>query len=378
MQRIYLDHAASTPLAPTVQAAILPYIGGFFGNPSATHSEGRQAKAAIEQARKKIAQLLHCQASELIFTASATEANNMALTCAVRDWGVRRILLTPIEHACVLQTAAALQKQYADLELIFLPLEPSGRLNFHATIDILKKTSAVPTLVSIIAAHNELGLINPVEELAAIFQNDPNLYFHSDMVQAVGHAELNFQESHLHFASASAHKFGGLRGAGFLYARRVKGLSALIEGGGQERGLRAGTEDTAAIVSAATALEYRLQHRAEEWAYVENLRHQFINALEQRIPDIRINGSPKKEQIFPYILHIALPTRLSLPTLLFKIDLQGLSASAGAACSAGAVRPSAVSQFLNLPPTHQPLRLSLSPYNTQEEIQRAAEILAAV
>jgi cysteine desulfurase len=383
--RIYLDNAASMPMRAEAVEAMLPYLTGQHGNPSAVHAEGRQAKAAIEQARKTIAELLHCRATELVFTSGGSEANTMAILGAARTLGVRKIISSPIEHACVLQSIATAQKEF-DIELQMLRLLPDGSADLQHLRELLsentenktptlaKSTLAKPTLVSLIHAHNELASINNIEEIAQICKSY-GTYLHCDMVQTIGHLPINLGNlSGLNFASASAHKFGGAKGSGFLYVQQRTSVAALIQGGGQERKLRGGTENVAGIVAMAAALQAAHKTQAEEAEKITALRQYFIAELNIHCPAAFINGAANENYLYS-VLNIALPYAKPLQTLLFALDLAGVAASAGAACSSGAVQSSPVQQFLQLPDSHKAIRFSFSAQNTKAEIAATIAII---
>lgn len=382
--RIYLDHAASTPMRAEAISAMLPYLSGHYGNPSAVHAEGRTAKAAIEQARKTIAALMHCRANDIIFTSGGSEANTMAILGGTRALGVRRIISSSIEHACVLQSIAVAQKEF-DIELQILRLNADGSADLahlHELLSANENTNAKKTLVSLIHAHNELASINDVKAIADICEKFA-AYFHCDMVQTIGHLPINFaQLSGLHFASASAHKFGGAKGSGFLYIQQKTGIqktaiSALVQGGGQERKLRGGTENVAGIVAMAAATQAAANAQAEERRKISHLRQYFIEELNIHCPSAFINGA-KDENYLYSVLNVALPYAKPLQTLLFALDLAGIAASAGAACSSGAVQSSPVQQFLQLPDTHKAIRFSFSYSNSREEITQAVAAIARI
>jgi cysteine desulfurase len=373
--RIYFDHAASTNMLPEAVSAMLPYLTSAMGNPSATHSEGRAAKAAIEQSRKTIAELIHCRPNEIIYTSGGTEANNMAIVGAVRDLGVRRIITTSIEHACVQNTISALQKQYGtDLIVEYIALNRSGLVEIEDLSRLLALSTTLPTLVSVIHAHNELGGINDLAAIGQVCQQY-GAYLHSDMVQTIGHLDINLSAMpYLHFASASAHKFGGAKGCGFLYLHRHAAIGALIEGGGQERKLRGGTENVAGIVSMSAALQMSAACGSANAVYLSDLRAYFISQLAAKLPDIRFNIASDVKYLYS-ILSIGLPYNKPLQTLLFQLDLGGIAASAGAACSSGAVQASAVMRFLDLPQPYKSLRFSFASSNTKTEVDTAVALL---
>ena len=374
-KRIYLDNAATTPLSPSVFEAMRPYYLTHFGNPSSTYEEGRLVRAAIEKARRDIAALIGAQASEIYFTSGGTEANNMALKCAVRDLGIRRIISSPIEHACVRNSLQSLHHQGL-VQVQLLQPDKLGRVGLDQVQAALEAEPQQPSLVSLMQGHNELGTLHDLCALGQLCQAH-GAYLHSDTVQSIGHLPLDLQQVHLHFASGSAHKLHGPKGIGFLYLRKGTPIRAWIEGGGQERQLRSGTENVAGIIGLAQALKEAVGNMAADRAKIETLRQAFIQGIRAQLPEdkYRFQGD-YQGQYLPHILSLGLKTDLDLGMLLFKLDLQGLSLSAGSACSSGAVKGSSVINLLDLEPGYRSLRLSFSALNELEEIYEAISIIS--
>lgn len=371
--RIYLDNAASTPLAPQVLEAMLPYFQTHFGNPSSVHAEGRQGKVAIETARKYLAKQLNCLPKSIVFTSGGTESNNMAIKCAVRDLAVQRIITSNIEHACV-ANAVANVKKYHNIQVDYVQLSPTGAADLEDLATLLQQDKG-KTLVTLMHANNELGTLNDIIQIGQLC-NTHNAYFHSDTVQTIGHLALNTKELNIDFLSGSAHKMHGPKGSGFLYINPTLPIRAFIDGGGQERQLRSGTENVANIVGLHQAFKIATEQMQTWQKEVNTLRQYFLAQLQERFPNIIINSDP---QNFLYtILHIAFPTDLDLSVLLFRLDLEGISASAGSACNSGAIQSSPISDFLDLPSTHKALRFSFSHLNTKSEIDQTLTVLQKV
>lgn len=371
--RIYLDHAASSPLAPKVLEAMLPFLQTHFGNPSSVHAEGRQSKVAIETARKYLAKQLNTIPKAIIFTSGGTESNNMAIKCAVRDLGVERIITSTIEHACVANSVANVEEHHK-IQVDYIKLSPTGAADLEDLATLLQQNKG-KTLVSLMHANNELGTINDIAQIGQLCKTH-NAYFHSDTVQTVGHLPINTKELSIDFLSGSAHKMHGPKGSGFLYINPTLSIKAFIDGGGQERQLRSGTENVANIVGLHQAFKLATEQMDTWQKEVNTLRQYFITQLQTHFPTIIINSDP---QNYLYtILHLAFPTDLELSVLLFRLDLEGISASAGSACNSGAIQSSPIADFLNLPATHKALRFSFSYLNTKTEIDKTIAVLKKI
>lgn len=373
--RIFLDNAATTPLTPSVLEAMLPYLQANFGNPSATYAEGRTTRAAIERARKQLASHLKASPSEIIFTSGGTEANNMAIKCAVRDLGIERIISSPIEHACVLNAVQQVTQQYG-LELVYVPLEPSGRASLSALAQILAQ-SPKKTLVSLMHANNELGTLNDIEAIGELCQQH-GAYFHSDTVQTIGHLPINLQKIKAHFISGSAHKLHGPKGTGFLYIQKQVPIRAFIDGGGQERQMRSGTENVAGIIGFCTALDQALSHLNEHRAHIEACRQAMMQGLKAGLGErVGFNGDYQGQYLYT-VLSAHFETKLPLNMLLFHLDLKGLSVSGGSACSSGANKGSHVLNTLGLSHLGPTVRFSFSQLTTLAEVEQAVAIVVEV
>lgn len=375
MQQVYLDSAATTQLRPEVIEKMQQALA-VYGNPSSTHSFGRTAKTAIEQARKTIAKELHAHPSEIIFTSGGTEADNMILRCAVRDLGVTTLITSKIEHHAVLHTCEELEKEYP-IQLRFVELDKYG----NPDITHLKRLLAVDNsrkLVSLMHVNNEIGNILDLNEIVSICKEN-NALFHSDTVQSVGHYPWNLEETQVDFITAAAHKFHGPKGVGFAFIRKNSGLKPLIVGGAQERGFRAGTEPFHNIVGLEQAFISSYENLEEEMKYVQNLKHYFIDQISKEIDGIAFNGLSNQLEKSTYTLvNVRLPfdAQKSL-MLLFHLDLKGIACSKGSACQSGSDKGSHVlTEILNETEAAKPsIRFSFSKYNTKEEIDYVIRVL---
>ncbi|MCO5231354.1 MAG: cysteine desulfurase [Chitinophagales bacterium] len=369
--RIYLDNAATTAIDAEVFQTMLPYFTEFYGNPSSQHSIGRDVKSAIEEARKKIAQLINAHPGDIVFTSGGTESNNTILKGAVRDLGVRHIVISAVEHHCVLHTVEYLQ-QRGDIRLTVLPVDNLGRINIEE-LDKVLADSEEKTLVSIMHANNETGVMIDIEKVAQICQRHKAL-FHSDTVQTFAHYPLDVQSIPIDFLSAAAHKFHGPKGVGFFYMKKSSKINSHIHGGGQERGWRAGTENVAGIIGMAKAAELSYEHLEEERAQIKLLKAYLIQEIQKAIPDIRFNGAIDDTSLYR-VVSLSLPPHPMGSLLLFQLDMQGICVSGGSACSSGASVGSHVMSAMNVPTDRTPLRCSFSKYNTESEVDVLVEAL---
>jgi len=372
--RVYLDNAATTPLAPEVAGAMIPYLKSEFGNPSSTHYFGRQAKAVIETSRRSVAKLLNCSPSELIFTSGGTEADNMALSTAILTLGVKRIISTSIEHHAVGHTIAALEKE-KNVEAVWLKVDSKGHIDLEELEAYLKDEK--PTLVSLMHANNEIGTLIPIEKVSRLCRKY-GAYFHSDTVQTMGHYPFDLQALDIDFITCAAHKFHGPKGIGFLYVNKNVKAEALIHGGAQERGLRGGTENLYGIVGLAKALELANTDIADHQEHVQGLKDHMIAGLKQRFDDVYFHGETNPEQSLYTVLNVCLPATEKASMLLFTLDLKGVACSGGSACSSGSVKGSHVLDGIGADGSRPNARFSFSRYTTTEEIDFALEQLETI
>ncbi len=373
MKNVYLDNAATTPIRPEVIDEMVRVMQNEYGNPSSTHSIGRSAKAVMETARKTIARELHCSASEILFTSSATEATNWVLRSAVKDYGVKRIITSRVEHHATLYTVKALQEEFG-IAVDFVPVFPDGRLNYNELNALLAQEAK--TIVTLMHVNNETGVLHDIVTIGTMCQQNKAL-FHCDTVQSVGKCLLPLHELPIDFIVASAHKFHGPKGIGFAYVRKSLVLQPLLFGGEQEKGWRAGTESVHQIAGMAKALELSYAELESDRAHVEALKVYCWQQLQAVFPDALINGATT----FYSILNVVLPIAESkTPMLLFSLDMKGIAVSRGSACQSGSAKPSHVlAEMLTEELLKKPsLRISFSHYNTKEEIDYLVEVLQAI
>jgi cysteine desulfurase len=370
MSRIYLDHAASSPMMPEVIRVVTEAMEGYSGNPSSIHTEGRTARAKIEDARKKIARIFNASIGEIFFTSGGTEANNTAIKCAVRDLGVKQIVSTAIEHHAVLHSIEAMRREY-DIRTDLLAVDALGRFDLGDLETLLQQASA-PILVSLMHGNNEIGNINPILQIGELCEQY-GAYFHTDAVQTAGHHVLNLQEIKAHFIAASAHKFNGPKGAGILFIRQGVPVRPLLDGGSQERNMRAGTEATHQILGMAYALELAMNTLARRQAHHADLKQYFIEEVFKMDAGIHLNGDPEKS--LDHVLSLSFPPGPKSDLLLLQLDIAGVSASGGSACTSGAEQESHVLNAIGHPPERKTIRFSFSHSNTREEIDRVISLL---
>lgn len=367
MNRIYLDNAATTPILDEVIDAMVAVMKNNFGNPSSTHTLGQEAKTILEENRRLIASELHVSPAEIIFTSCGTEANNLIIKSAVENLGVKRIITSEIEHKCVFETVLDVQLKNK-IEVVYLSLNEKGDVNLTELEDLLKN-SDTPTLVSLMHANNEIGNLLDLEKTANICK-EYKAYFHSDTVQTMAHMKLDFSKIPIDFASCSAHKFHGPKGAGFAFIRKSTHLKPQIHGGTQERSLRAGTENVVGIAGLGKAFQIAVDNMEELARYIQELKQYAIDQLSANIPGILFNGrSAESENSLYTLLSISLPSMN--PLIGLQLDMKGIAVSQGSACSSGAAKPSSViSKILpqEIQQSTTPLRISFSHRNTKNDI----------
>lgn len=369
MKRIYFDNASTTPLLPEVIDVMSDVMKNHFGNPSSIHFHGRNAKAIIEECRKKVAGLLKASIGEIYFTSCATEANNMVLKGAVEDLNVSRIISVNTEHHCVLHTLEYLKSK--KVEVILLSVDANGFISLDELEILLKEEKK--TLASVMYANNEVGTIQEIEKISALCK-EHNTYFHCDAVQAIGKFPIDVSKTYFSFLSASAHKFHGPKGIGFLYMNGDNIIKPMIYGGAQERNMRAGTENIICIAGMTKALEMAYEEIEDRKQKILDLRSYFMESLSQEFEDIVFNGS----QSYPYlytVLSVSFPPSDKVALLMFNLDIAGISASSGSACSSGVESDSHVLQAIGHPTERKTIRFSFSHLNTKEEVDTVIEKL---
>ncbi|MCF7845911.1 MAG: cysteine desulfurase [Candidatus Peribacteraceae bacterium] len=368
---IYLDHAATTPLAPEVLERMLPYLKSDFGNAGSIHTKGQSAKNAVESARRKVAEILWCEPQEIIFTSGGSESDNLALRGTLKKGD--HLIISAVEHPAVLQTAEALEKE--GVELTKIPVERNGILKVGKVQKAIRRNT---TLISIMLANNEIGTLQPVREIGKFLQkNHPEILLHTDAVQAGGILNLDVRHLKVDLLSLSAHKFYGPKGIGVLFAKSKVKLKPQISGGHQENGIRAGTENVAGIVGAAAALDLAEKNREKESIRITKLRDYFIKKVLREIPKAQLNGDPK----------IRLPGNANFSfygvegeSILLRLDFTGIAASTGSACASGSLEPSYVLQSLKIPHEwlHGSIRFSLGKSTGKQELDQVVTELKKI
>ena len=371
--QIYLDNAATTKMSRTAINAMLPYLEQVYGNPSSLHSVGQQANEALSDARERIARLLNCEARELTFTSGGSEADNQALISAARlgeKRGRMHIISTAFEHHAVLHTLKRLEQEGFEVTLLDVP--ENGLIRPEQVAEAIRPDTC---LVSVMFANNEIGTVQPIEEIGRLCR-EQGVLFHTDAVQAAGHLHIDVKAQNIDLLSLSAHKFHGPKGIGVLYARKGIRLSNLIEGGAQERGKRAGTENVPAVMGMAAALEEACRTMDASAAHMSSLRDRLIRGLS-KIPHSVLNGDPI--QRLPSNVHFCFEG-IEGESLLLLLDDKGISASSGSACTSGSLDPSHVLLAIGRPHeiAHGSLRLSLSEEVTEEEIDYTIDAVTEV
>ncbi len=375
---IYFDHAATTSVHPAVLAEMLPYFHETYGNPSSVHHFGRAAKAALDKARDGIARALGCEAREVIFTSGGTESNNLALFGALQALAAnpataakRHLITTSIEHQAVLQVFQRLAKQGYDVT--YIEPDATGAIAVDAVLSAVRPDTA---LLSVMYGNNEVGTLQPVREIGAWTQLQ-DLVFHVDAVQAFGNAEWNVHELGADLVTVSAHKIRGPKGIGALYVRQGQSVEPLLFGGSQERKRRAGTENVALASGFAHAAELALAERAQKCSWTSSLRRLMLDELARAEIEFTLNGHPQHH--LPHILNVSFPG-VATQTMLMQLDLAGIAAASGSACSAGSVAPSHVLRAMRLPDPrlHSAIRFSFNLDNHSEEILKTVKILETI
>lgn len=372
--RVYFDNAATTPIHPEVKQEMKDAIDNYYGNPSSIHNEGRQVRAALEQARKTIANYLNASIGEIFFTSGGTEANNMALKCAVRDLSVERIITSPIEHHCILHTVEALEKEKG-IEVVYVNISEKGCFDLNS-LEALLKNSDKKTLVSLMHANNEIGTVcdmNSISELCKV----NNAYYHSDTVQTIGQIALDVQATKIDFLSGAAHKFYGPKGVGFIYINGDNTIKPFIDGGAQERNMRGGTENVYGILGMAKAMELSCENMDKNQSYLREIRSYFMNQLQENFDGIEFNGDYDGNYL-PKVLSVSFPPSPKNEVLMFSLDIMGVSSSGGSACSSGVESRSHVLDAINFDEDRVAVRFSFSTFNKKEEVDFVIEKLKSI
>ncbi|MGZ5243978.1 MAG: cysteine desulfurase family protein [Bacteroidia bacterium] len=362
--RVYFDNAATTPLDPEVIKSMYDVMVNYYGNPSSIHQEGRQAKTLIEKARKSVANLLGVAPGELFFTSGGTEADNMAIRCVAQDLGVTHIISSRIEHHAVLHTIESCHK--TGMKVQYVNLTENGHADLQHLETLLREVPKGKCLVSLMHANNEIGNLLDVEKVGSLCK-EFGAYFHCDMVQTIGHLPIDLRKAGVHFTAASAHKFNGPKGIGFIYLDSHVKIKPFIHGGSQERNMRGGTENIYGIIGLAKALEIAYAEMPEQTSHIQELKDYMIARLQETVPDIKFNGDYNGQNLYT-VLNVAFPPNPATDMLLFNLDIEGVAASGGSACSSGSDAGSHVLRELAPKPGYTSVRFSFGKYNSKEEV----------
>ena len=372
--RVYLDNAATTPIAPEVTKVITEVLANDFGNPSSTHSFGRHVKAHIETSRRNIAKHINCSPSEIVFTSGGTEADNMALTSSICNLGIQRIITSSIEHHAVGHTVEFLREQ-GRVKLDLVNLDEKGHVDLLHLEELLKAKEK--TLVSLMHANNEIGNLLPLHKVSEICKKH-NAYFHSDTVQTMGHYAFDLQKLDIDFITCAAHKFHGPKGVGFLYINSKNKPHAFIHGGSQERQMRGGTENVYGIVGLSKAMDLAYEDLENHQKHVLGLKQYMIKKFRAFSDEITFHGDIDSEKSLYTVLNVCFPKTVKGGMLLFTLDLKGVAVSGGSACTSGANSASHVLEGIKADTSRPNVRFSFSRYTTQQELDYALEQIECV
>lgn len=374
MERIYFDNAATTPLDPEVFEVMKPFFTEKFGNPSSIYSYGRETRMAIESARKSVAKVLNAHPAEIFFTSGGTESTNTAINAAINDLGCKHIISSPLEHHATLHCVEHLFKD-CGIKLSQVKVFPDGQIDYDDLENLLKE-SKEKTLVSLMHANNEIGTITDIERVGNLCKKY-NAIFNADTVQTVGHFPIDLRSLPVHFINAAAHKFHGPKGVGMLYINENIKIHPYMNGGSQERGMRAGTENIYGIVGFAKALEVATQNLEVESKHIKEVRDYMKESLLKNIPEVYFNGNTDGHSLYT-VLSVAFPKTEKSEMLLFNLDINNICASGGSACTSGAEAGSHVIRAITHNPNQVTVRFSFSKYNTKEEVDVVVEKLKEI
>lgn len=372
--RIYFDNAATTPLDPEVLDAMMPYLTTHFGNPSSIYSYGRETRLGVEKARKTVAKILGANPGEIFFTSGGTESTNMAICAAISDLGCERIITSPLEHHATLHTVEHLHQQ-KNIELEFVKVLPNGHIDLN-DLERLLSSSGKKTLVTLMHANNEIGNITDINAVGELCKKY-NTVFNCDTVQTVGHFPFNLHTTPVDFINAAGHKFHGPKGIGIIYISEKNKINPFIQGGSQERNMRAGTENIYGIVGFAKALELATQNHEADKAYIGDLKNYMFEKLKENIKDVSFNGDVKGCSLYT-VLSVNFPKTEKSELILFNLDINNICASGGSACTSGANVGSHVIAAINPDVDFVTVRFSFSKNNTKEEVDTVVEKLKEI
>ncbi len=371
MQRIYFDNAATTPLDPEVFEVMKPFFTEKFGNPSSIYSYGRETRMAIESARKSVAKILNAHPAEIFFTSGGTESTNTAINAAVCDLGCKHIITSPLEHHATLHCVEHLAKD-CGIKLSYVNVFPNGQIDYDYLENLLKE-STEKCLVTLMHANNEIGTMTDIERVGELCK-DYGAIYNADTVQTVGHFPIDLRKVPVHFINAAGHKFHGPKGVGMLYINEDIKIHPFVNGGSQERGMRAGTENIYGIVGFAKALELAVANMETESAHIKEVRDYMESKLSETIPGIYFNGDPHGKSLYT-VLSVAFPKTEKSEMLLFNLDINNICASGGSACTSGVETGSHVISAISDNRDQVTVRFSFSKYNTKEEVDLVVEKL---
>lgn len=362
--RVYLDNAATTPIDAEVLKEMYKVMETHYGNPSSIHGHGREVRTLIEKSRKTIANLLHTSPAEIFFTSGGTEADNTAIRCGIVDNGIKHAISSPIEHHAVIHTLEAMEKA-GTIKLSYVDVDAKGNVDYDHLEKLLKDNDR--SFVSLMHANNELGTLSDMHRVGDLCEHY-NAIYHSDTVQTMGHYAHDLRELKAHFLVCAAHKLHGPKGIGFLHVNHKIKIKPFIYGGSQERNMRGGTENVYGIVGLAKALEMAYANMNEHQQYIQGLKSYMIDQLKANIPGIQFNGEIDPAKSLYTVLNVSFPCNDMADMMLFNLDIAGISASGGSACSSGTDIGSHVLNAIGNNATGPSVRFSFSKYNTKEEI----------
>lgn len=370
MKRVYLDNAATTPLDAAVIAEMTNVMENYFGNPSAIHALGREVRTLVEKARKTVSGLLNASPSEVFFTSGGTEADNTAIRCGIAAYGIKHAITSKIEHHAVEHTLNTMLKNGEIDKLSFVNIDEKGNVDYNHLEELLQNNER--TFVSLMHANNELGTLTDMVKVGDICEKY-NAIYHADTVQTMGHYPHNVRELKAHFIVCAAHKLHGPKGVGFLYVNSNIKIPPMIYGGAQERNMRGGTENVYGIVGLAKALEIAYAEMDEHQTYIQGLKDYLKTQLIAEIPGIAFNGETDADKSLYTVLNVSFPEMDMADMLLFNLDINGICASGGSACSSGSNIGSHVLNGINADPNRPSVRFSFSKYTTKEELDYVIE-----
>jgi cysteine desulfurase len=370
MNRIYLDNAATTPLDAAVIAEMVGVMNNYYGNPSSIHAQGREVRTLIEKSRKTVASLLNATPAEIFFTSGGTEADNTAIRCGIAAYNIKHAITSKIEHHAVEHTLNMLLKQGVIDKLSFVNVDSKGNIDYNHLEELLKTNER--SFVSLMHANNELGTLTDLEKVGDLCEQYDAIY-HCDTVQTMGHYVHDVRKLKAHFIVCAAHKLHGPKGVGFLYVNHNVKISPMIFGGAQERNMRGGTENVYGIVGLAKALEIAYAEMEQHQNHIQELKSYLLERLKAEIPDLYFNGETAPDKSLYTVLNVSFPAMDMSDMLLFNLDISGISASGGSACSSGSNIGSHVLTGIGADPNRPSVRFSFSKYNTKEELDIVVE-----